>query len=109
MQQTLSGCAFCDAPPGSNTGPARTWGKDELVTHPICPTCARQATPDPEEFDRHACDGCGLIVDALPALTSFRVLLGHLEGTVRFCARCAPGGPATYWIRDLKGHVVDDQ
>lgn len=107
MQQTLSGCAFCEAPPGSNTGTARTWGKDELVTHPICPACAFQMTTDPEDLDRHACDGCGLVVDALPALTSFRVQLGHLEGTVRFCVRCAPGGPATYWTRTLEEHVVD--
>ena len=36
--------------------------------------------PDPDERDRYACDGCGLVVDALAALTRFRVELGHLEG-----------------------------
>lgn len=64
-------------------------------------------TPDPEALDRHACNSCGLAVDALPALTSFRVQLGHLEGTVRFCGQCAPGDPATYWTRTLEEHVVD--
>jgi hypothetical protein len=107
VQQTLSGCAFCDALPGSGVGEARTWGKDVLVTYPICPACATHTTPDPEDLDQHACDGCGLIVDALPALASFRVQLGHLEGTVRFCARCAPDGPATYWTRDLEPHLVE--
>ncbi|MFT4923549.1 MAG: hypothetical protein ACI8XM_002776, partial [Haloarculaceae archaeon] len=29
MQQTLSGCAFCDSPPGAEMGEAHTWGKDE--------------------------------------------------------------------------------
>lgn len=108
MQQTLSGCAFCDARPGSEVGEARTWGKDEVVTHPICIDCSIQERPDPDDLDRHACDGCGLVVDALAALTSFRVTIGHLEGTVRFCARCSPGGPATYWTRDLEDHRVSD-
>lgn len=107
MQQSLSGCVFCDTPPGINDGTAQTWGTDEVVTHPICPACARQATPAPEDLDQYACDGCGLVVDALPALTSFRVQLGHLEGTVRFCARCTPDGPATYWTRDLEPHIVE--
>ena len=40
MQQTLTGCAFCDAPPGAETGEAHTWGQDERVTHPICVDCA---------------------------------------------------------------------
>lgn len=106
MQQTLSGCAFCDALPGSELGEARTWGKDDLVTHLICVDCAIQERPDPEDTDHHACDGCGLIVDALPALTSFRVAIGHLEGTLHLCARCSPGGPATYWTRDLDEHLV---
>lgn len=107
MQQTLSGCAFCDTLPGSKLGDARTWGKDELVTHPICVDCAIQERPDLDERDHHACDGCGLVVDALPALTSFRVILGHLEGTLRLCAQCSPGGLAAYWTRDLDDHVVE--
>ncbi len=32
MQQTLAGCAFCDAVPGRDVGEAHTWGKDERVT-----------------------------------------------------------------------------
>ena len=67
MQQTLTGCAFCDAPPGAETGEAHTWGQDERVTHPICVDCAIQMEPDPDERDHYACDGCGLIVDALAA------------------------------------------
>ncbi|WP_368410914.1 DUF7558 family protein [Halomarina pelagica] len=106
MQQTLSGCAFCDALPGSERGAAVTWGKDERVSHPICVDCAVQARADPDDRDHHACDGCGLIVDALSALTSFRVVIGHLEGTLRLCAQCSPGGPATYWTRDLDEHLV---
>ncbi|WP_115864520.1 DUF7558 family protein [Halorussus litoreus] len=107
MQQTLSGCAFCDALPDSETGEARTWGKDELVTHPICVDCAIQERSDPDELDHCTCDGCGLVVDALPALTSFCVAIGHLEGTLHLCARCSPGGPATYWTRDLDAHVIE--
>ena len=61
-------------------GEAYTWGKDERVTHPICVDCAIQSSLDPDDRDHHACDGCGLVVDALAALTRFRVELGHLEG-----------------------------
>jgi len=104
MQQTLSGCAFCDARPGAETGQAHTWGKDERVTHSICVDCAVQE--DPEERDHHACDGCGLVVDALAALTRFRVELRHLDGPLQFCVRCSPGGPATYWTRNLEEHLV---
>ena len=106
MQQTLSGCAFCDSPPGAETGEAHTWGKGERVTHPICVDCALQERPDPEERDHHACDGCGLVVDALAALTRFRVELSHLKGPLQFCARCSPGGPATYRTRELDQHLV---
>ena len=80
MQQTLVGCAFCDAPPGTETGEAHTWGQDERVTHPICVDCAIRTEPDPVERDHVACDGCGLVVDTLAALTRFRVELGYLEG-----------------------------
>jgi hypothetical protein len=34
------------------------------------------------------------------------VELGHLEGPLQLCARCSPGGPATYWTRDLEPHLV---
>jgi DNA-directed RNA polymerase subunit RPC12/RpoP len=78
-QQTLDGCAFCAAPPGTDTGTAYTWGKDERVSYLICVDCATQVTPDPKQRDRYACDSCGLVVDALAALTRFRVELGHLE------------------------------
>ncbi len=71
MQQTLVGCAFCDAPPGTETGEAHTWGQDERVTHPICFDCAIQTRPDPDKHDQHACDGCGLVVDALAASPAF--------------------------------------
>jgi hypothetical protein len=108
MQQKLSGCAFCDAAPGSTAGTADTWGKDERVTHQICVDCAVQARRDPDERDYHACDGCGHVVDTLTALTRFRVELGHLEGPLQLCTRCNPGGPATYWTRNLETHVVDE-
>jgi hypothetical protein len=107
MQQTLAGCAFCDARPGSETGEAHTWGKDERVTHPICVDCAIQEQPDPDERDHHACDACGLVVNALAALTRFRVELGHLEGPLQLCARCSLNGPSTYWARDFESHVVE--
>ncbi|WP_449271762.1 DUF7558 family protein, partial [Halonotius terrestris] len=42
----------------------------------------------------------------LAALTRFRVELGHLEGPLQLCARCSPGGLATYWTRDLTEHLV---
>jgi len=106
MQRTLSGCAFCDARPGSEIGEAHTWGKDERVTHPICVDCAIQARPNPDERDHHACDGCGLVVDAVAALTRFRVEFDHLEGTLDLCVRCNLGGPATYWTRNLDEHLV---
>ncbi|USZ73522.1 DUF7558 family protein [Natronosalvus halobius] len=108
MQQTLSGCAFCDALPGSERGIAITWGKDEQVSHPICVDCADQEHPNLGERDHHACDSCGLVVDTLTALTRFRVELGHLEGPLQLCVRCSPTGPVTYWTRDLETHVVDE-
>jgi hypothetical protein len=67
MQQTLVGCAFCDAPPGTETGEGHTWGENERVTHPICVDCAIQTEPDPDARDHYTCDGCGLVVDALAA------------------------------------------
>lgn len=67
MQQTLAGCAFCEALSGADAGEAHTWGKEERVTHAICVDCAIQAQADPEDRDHHACDGYGLVVDALPA------------------------------------------
>ena len=122
MQQTLTGCAFCDAPPGAEVGEAHTWGEDERVTHPICVACAIQTEPDPDERDHYACNSCGLVVDALAAspargvgfqrdlgparLTRFRVELGHLEGLLQLCAQCSPRGPATYWTRNLDQHLV---
>jgi len=84
MQLSLTGCAFCDAPPGAEAGEAHTWGQDERVTHPICVDCAIQIEPDPEKRDHHACDGCGLVVDALAALTRFRV-----RNSVTSKARCS--------------------
>jgi hypothetical protein len=46
------------------------------------------------------------VVDALAALTRFRVELGHLEGPLQLCARRSLGGPATYRTRDLETHLV---
>lgn len=82
MQHSLTGCAFCNAPPGIETSEVHSWGPDERVTHPICVDCAIQTEPNPDERDHHACDGCGLVVDALAALTCFLVEPGHLEGPV---------------------------
>ena len=79
MQQTLSGCAFCESPPGTEMGEAHTWGKDERVTHPICVDCAVQEWPDPKERDHHTCDGCGLVVGVVIAFLGIRPLL---DGTV---------------------------
>ena len=93
--------------PGQNPGSPTRGGKEERVTHPICVDCAIQETPDPDERDHVACDGCGLVVDTLAALTRFRVELGHLEGPLQLCARCSPGGLATYWTHDLDEHLVE--
>jgi hypothetical protein len=49
MQQTLSGCAFCDSPPGAEMGETYTWGKDDRVTHTICVDCATQTWSGPVE------------------------------------------------------------
>ena len=82
-------------------------GKDKRVTHPICVDCAIQEQPAPDERNHHACDACGLVVNALAALTRFRVELGHLEGPLQLCARCSLNGPSTYWARDFESHVVE--
>lgn len=105
-QQTLEGCAFCDAGPDVRLGQAGSWGKDELITHPICVECALREHPDPDGAHRFACDGCGCLVDAVAALTRYRVQLAHLEGTLHLCARCSPTGPTTYWTRDLGTHLI---
>ena len=107
MQQTLSGCVFCDALPGAEGGEAHTWGKDERVSHPICTECAIQKRSDPKDRDHVACNGCGLVVDTVTALTRFRVELRHLEGSLHLCVSCSPGGPATCWTRDLDEHLVE--
>lgn len=31
---------------------------------------------------------------------------GRLKGPLQPCARCSPGGRATYWTRDLEEHLV---
>ena len=108
MQRMLTGCRFCDAPLDGELGEARTWGKDNLMTHPICVDCALQEIADPDERGHRACDGCGLVVDTGAALTRFRVKLGHLEGTLRFCEQCSPGGLVTYWTRNLRDHVISE-
>ena len=108
MQRTLTGCRFCEAAPSTDLGTARTGGQDDLVTHLICVDCATQEVADPDERSHHACDGCSLVVDTGAALTRFGVELGHLEGTLRFCKRCSPTGPETYWTRDLSDHAVSE-
>jgi hypothetical protein len=50
----------------------------------------------------------GLVVDALAVLTRFRVEFGYLDGPLQLCAICSPGGPATYWTRDLEEHLVSE-
>ena len=112
--RSLVGCAFCmttlTAHEIDQFGTARTWGKDDLVNLPICPTCALQHQHLPasarDRPDRFACDDCGLVVNCLAALTNFRVQIGHLEGVLQLCANCALEGPATYWTRELEPHVI---
>jgi hypothetical protein len=87
-------------------GEAHSWGKDDRVTYMSCVDCTVQGRPDPDERDHHTCASCGLVVDALAALTRFRVELGHLESPLELCGRCSPGGLATCWTRDPKEHVV---
>jgi len=73
MQQTLTGCAFCDARPVPS-GEAHTWGETSgSLTH-LCRLCDPDGTGS-DERNHYACDGCGLVVDALAALTRFRVEL----------------------------------
>jgi hypothetical protein len=79
MQQTLSGCAFCDSPPGAEMGEAHTWGKDKRVTHPICVYCAVQERPDPEEREPTAV--AGVVI----ALFRIRPLLDGTVNTDRVC------------------------
>ena len=121
MQQTLSGCGFCDSPPGAEMGEAHTWGKDERVTHPICVDCAVQERPDPEEHDHHACDGCGLVVDALAAspalppaasgtfgpaqLTRFRVNSTISRGRCSCVGDVVPAGPRRTG-REISSHTL---
>jgi len=50
-QQPIGGCAFCETMTGTRFGTAYTWGNDERVSHPICPDCAIQTEPDPDERD----------------------------------------------------------
>ncbi len=102
-QRPIDGCAFCNVPPGPKTGEADTRDRDKRVTHLICANCAIQTEPDSDECDHIA---RRLVVDTLAALTRFRVELGHLEGPIQLCARCSPGGLATYWTRDLEEHLV---
>jgi hypothetical protein len=63
---------------------------------------------DYERFEKEqiAQDRDATSIDTLAALTRFRVELGHLEGPLQLCARCNPGGLATYWTRDLEEHLV---
>lgn len=58
------------------------------------------------EREHVVCDGCGLVVDTLTALTRFRVEPGNLKGPLQLCANCSPSGLATYGTRDLEEHLV---
>jgi hypothetical protein len=79
MQQTLTGCAFCDAPPGAEAGEAHTWGQDERVTHQICVDYAIQTESDPDK------NACGLGADSdgrrvrIPRRFCVRPVLGSLD------------------------------
>ncbi|QLC35621.1 hypothetical protein EFA46_014975 (plasmid) [Halarchaeum sp. CBA1220] len=108
MQQTLVGCAFCDAGPEARLGQAGSWGRNALVTHPIYVDRTLREHPDPNDAHRFACDGCGCFVDAVAVLTRYRVQLGHLEGPLHLCARCSPDEPATYWTHEREAHLVRD-
>jgi hypothetical protein len=48
----------------------------------------------------------GVLLQVEERLTQFRVELDHLEGPLQLCARCSPGGPVSYWTRDLAEHRV---
>ncbi|WP_254810790.1 DUF7558 family protein [Natronosalvus amylolyticus] len=87
MQYTLAGCAFFDASSGTEADEAYSWGKDERISHPICVDTVIQTRPDLDEREHYACDGCELVVNALAALTRFRVEFEPLEGSLQFCGR----------------------
>jgi len=56
----------------------------------------------PEEHDHDACDSCGLVLNALTALTRFCVELCHLEWPLQFCADCYPDGAATVYDGEFR-------
>jgi hypothetical protein len=92
--------------------PVQTWGRhipgektNELHTRSAS-TARSSRIPIPTSVTIPPATGAGSSVDALAALTRFRVEFGHLEGPLQLCARCSPGGPATYWTRDLEEHLV---
>ncbi|WP_425495439.1 DUF7558 family protein [Natrinema halophilum] len=106
MQQTHVGCVPSVRPARHRDWRGAYLGQNERVTHPICVDYSIQTRPEPNERDHHACDGCGLVVDELVALTRFQVELGDLESPLQLCERCSPGGLTTYWTRDLEEHLV---
>jgi len=106
MQQTLTGCAFCDARPGAETGEAHTWGQTNGSPTRAAPTARSSRSQVPTCPITPLATPCGLVIDALAALTRFRVELGHLEGPLQLCERCSPDGLATYWTRKLEKHSL---
>ncbi|WP_449405102.1 DUF7558 family protein [Halopiger aswanensis] len=102
----LTGYAFCDAPLDTEIGEAHTWGQDERITRPICVDCAIQTESDPDERNHVACDGCGACRGHARSADVILRRTGDLEGPLQLCARCSPGGLATYWTRDLEEHLM---
>jgi len=103
MQQTLSGCGS-SAMRLAEVGKAQAWGKDERVTHPIRVDCAIQSSRDPDDRDHHACGEAVVLSSMLCSPHTVPCRTRHLEA--HYSARCSPGGPATYWTRDLDDHLV---
>lgn len=107
MQQTLSGCGFCSVVHGANVGP-NTKRKYERGTRETCVDCAVLARPGLDERDHHDSGRCELAVDALAALTQFRVEFSHLEGLLQPCAQYRSGGPTTYSTQDLRSCLTGE-
>ena len=103
--QTLVGCAFCDAPLGTDTGEAHTGDRTSgsLTRSTLTVLSRRSRTPT------NAITSPVTVVDwssTRSRRSRIRVELGHLGGPLQLGARCSPGGLATYWTRNLEERLV---
>lgn len=91
---SIRSCDFCSTVVADHFGTASSWGDDERVVETICVDCALQ-----DEGDADVCDGCGWEAMSPAHLATYRVNIGHLEGTIRLCLDCAPPDESTHWVK----------